>query len=171
VSGCRLEELADHAAVIVAAARPRVVVVAAGTNDVSAGRTPAEVCRSFERLVANLQAAQPQATIAFLAISPTIRRRDQRDRQQAANAAVEEFIAARGPGARLAYLDANAAFLGPDGEPAAECFLDDLQHPSTIGNARRAEVLRPVLQRLLEAVHGPGEARGTPKPITPGTGE
>ncbi|NBW86811.1 MAG: hypothetical protein EBR23_08310, partial [Planctomycetia bacterium] len=138
VSGCRLEELADHAAVIVAAARPRVVVVAAGTNDISTGRTPAEVCRSFERLAANVQAAQPQATIAFLAISPTIRRRDQRDRQQAANLSVQQFIADRGPGGRLVYLDANAAFLGPDGEPAAECFLDDLQHPSTIGNARRA---------------------------------
>ena len=171
VSGCRLEELADHAAVIVAAARPRVVVVAAGTNDISTGRTPAEVCRSFERLAANVQAAQPQATIAFLAISPTIRRRDQRDRQQAANAAVEEFIAARGPGARLAYLDANAAFLGPDGEPAAECFLDDLQHPSTIGNARRAEALRPVLHGLLEGVDRLDEAQATPQPTAPATGE
>jgi lysophospholipase L1-like esterase len=156
VSGCRLEELADHAAVIVAAARPRGVVVAAGTNDVSDGRTADDVRRSFQRLAANLQAAQPQATIVFLAISPTIRRRDQRDRQQAANLSVQQFIADRGPGERLVYLDANAAFLGPDGEPVAECFADDLQHPSTIGNARRAEIMRPLLQRLLEGAEGPG---------------
>ena len=171
VSGCRLEELADHAAVIVAAARPRVVVVAAGTNDVSDGRTAEEVRRSFQRLTANLQAAQPQATIVFLAISPTIRRRDQRDRQQAANAAVEEFIAARGAGGRLVYVDANAAFLGPDGEPTAECFLDDLQHPSTIGNARRAELLRPFLQRLLQGGDGPGGLQATPGPAAAATGE
>jgi hypothetical protein len=40
-------------------------------------------------------------------------------------------------------------FLGADSTPAPECFLDDMQHPSTIGNARRAELMRPVLKDLL----------------------
>ena len=170
VPGCRLEELADHAALLVAAARPRVVVVAAGTNDVSAGRSAADVRRSFERLVANLQVAQPGVTIVFLAISPTIRRRDQRALQEAANAAVQASIAADGPEARLVYVDANAAFLGTDGEPTAECFLDDLQHPSTIGNARRAAILRPVLERLLAAGDGLG-GDPAPRPDRPRTGD
>ena len=44
---------------------------------------------------------------------------------------------------------AAVQFLGPDGKPAAECFLDDMQHPSTIGNSRRAEILRPLLRDLV----------------------
>jgi lysophospholipase L1-like esterase len=128
-----------------------VIVVAAGTNDVAAG-TPAPAIRAaFERLVTGLRSENPDATIVFVAIAPTIRRWDQRDRQAAANAAVKDFIDAAPAAAKLAYLDANAAFLGPDGTPAAECFADDQQHPSTIGNARRAEIMRPVLSNLLGA--------------------
>lgn len=149
VGGCRLMELAEFAPRLVATAKPRVIVVGAGTNDVSAGATAADVRTAFEHLVAAVRPEHPEATIAFLAIAPSIKRWDQRDRQAEANAAVHEFIEAAGDD-RLVYLDANAAFLGPDGTPAEECFLDDLQHPSTIGNARRAEILRPLLRDLLE---------------------
>jgi lysophospholipase L1-like esterase/phosphoserine phosphatase len=151
VGGCLLTELAEHAPRLVSGLKPRVIVVAAGTNDVAAG-TPAPAIRAaFERLVTGLRSENPDATIVFVAIAPTIRRWDQRDRQAAANAAVKDFIDAAPAAAKLAYLDANAAFLGPDGTPAAECFADDQQHPSTIGNARRAEIMRPVLSNLLGA--------------------
>lgn len=148
VSGCRLGELAVHAPAMVAGVKPRVVVVSAGTNDVSAGLTPAEVRAAFETLVTNVRRDLPRVKIVFLAISPSLKRWDQFDRQQAANTAVRESIATTGNG--LFYLDANAAFLGPDGQPAPECFLDDRQHPSRIGNARRAEIMRPLLKRLLD---------------------
>jgi lysophospholipase L1-like esterase/phosphoserine phosphatase len=149
VGGCRLDELAEFAPRLVATARPKVIVVSAGTNDIAAGLSTAEIRSSFEKLVATLRRVQPEATTVFLAISPTAKRWEQRDRQAEANAAIEAFIQAESRDGDLAYLDANAAFLGPDGTPAAECFLDDLQHPSTIGNARRAEVMRPVLEGLL----------------------
>lgn len=149
VGGCRLDELAEFAPRLVAAAKPRIVVVSAGTNDVSANRSTASIRSSFEELVGGLRRDLPDATIVFLAISPTVKRWEQRDRQAEANAAIEDFIEAESRDGDLVYLDANSAFLGPNGEPAAECFLDDLQHPSTIGNARRAEVMRPVLERLL----------------------
>jgi hypothetical protein len=51
---------------------------------------------------------------------------------------------------RLRYLDANAAFLGSDGTPDPVAFVEDQQHPSTIGNARRAEILRPAFKEMLD---------------------
>ena len=150
VGGCRLVELAEFAPRLVAAAKPRVIVVAAGTNDVNAGTATAEIRGAFDRLVDALHRDHPEATIAFLAISPTVKRWEQLDRQVAANEAIKASIDARRD-AKLVYLDANTAFLGADGRPAPECFLDDMQHPSTIGNARRAELLRPMLKDLLEA--------------------
>jgi lysophospholipase L1-like esterase len=147
VGGCRLGELAEFAPRLVAAAKPRVIVISAGSNDIAAGLPPEQIREDFLRLAAALRQDVPEATVAFLAIAPSIRRWDQRDRQEAANEAVRLAVESGGPG--LAYIDANTAFLGPDGRPAAECFLDDHQHPSTIGNARRAAILRPVLERLL----------------------
>jgi lysophospholipase L1-like esterase len=147
VEGCRLDELAAFGPRLVAAAQPRLIVVSAGTNDVALGRSPQQVGDDFLGLVTALREDLPDVKVAFLAIAPSIRRWDQRDRQEAANEAVKLAVESGGPG--LAYIDANAAFLGPDGRPAAECFLDDHQHPSTIGNARRAAILRPVLERLL----------------------
>ena len=149
VGGARLAELAEFAPRLVAAARPRAVVVSAGTNDVGAGATAAEVRDAFALLVGNLRRAQPDVTIAFIAISPTIKRWDQRDRQREANEAIRRFIVSAGD-RRLRYLDANAAFLGPDGTPDPACFVDDQQHPSVEGNARRAEILRPAFRELLE---------------------
>lgn len=151
VGGCRLEELAEFAPRLLAAAKPRVIVVSAGTNDIAAGATAASMRESFERLVAAVRREHPDATLVYLAISPTVKRWEQYARQREANAAIKAAIDEQSRDGDLVYLDANAAFLGPDGLPAAECFLDDMQHPSTIGNARRADLIRPVLRAIMES--------------------
>ena len=147
VGGCRLEELAEFGPRLVAAATPRVIVVSAGGNDVAAGRSAEQVRDDFLRLAARLRDDLPDAKVVFLAITPSALRWEQLDRQRAANEAIRAAVEAAGPG--VAYLDTTAAFLGPDGRPAEECFLDDKQHPSTIGNARRAAIMRPALEKLL----------------------
>jgi len=148
VGGCRLSELAEFAPRLTSAARPKVVVVSAGGNDIADGSTADDVRDAFGRLVANLRLAFPEVTIAYLAINPSIKRWEQRQTQLAANEAVRTFITASND-ARLSYLDADAALLGPDGTPDPVCFVDDKLHPSTIGNARRAEILRPLFKQLL----------------------
>jgi lysophospholipase L1-like esterase len=153
VGGANLAELALVAHRLVPAAKPRVVVVSAGGNDIAAGATAEAVRDAFALLVKNLRAELPDVKIAFLAMLPSEMRWEQKDRQQEANEAVRDFIAARvaaeGNTAGMLYIDANAAVLGPDGRPAVECFLDDKLHPSTIGNARRAAIIRPLLYDLL----------------------
>jgi phosphoserine phosphatase len=149
IGGSRLVELAPVASRLVAAAKPAVVVVSAGSNDVAAGATAEEVREAFVKLVDSVRQELPGVRIAFLAIGPSIQRWSQWGNQQAANAAVREYIASCGPDAGLAFIDANQAFLNADGEPAVECFLDDRLHPSTIGNARRAAIIRPLLLELM----------------------
>lgn len=149
VGGAQLVELASLASRLVTAAKPGAVVVSAGGNDIAAGIAPADIRDAFAQLVSNLRPELPDARIVFLAIAPSIERWGQRDLQDEANAAIREWIASQGQDANVAYIDANAAFLGADGTPAVECFLDDQLHPSTIGNARRAAIIRPVLHDLL----------------------
>ena len=154
VGGANLAELAEVALRLVPTAKPRAVVVSAGGNDIAAGATAEAVRDAFALLVKNLRAELPDVKIAFLALLPSEKRWEQRDRQREANEAVRDFIAARvaaeGDAAGMIYIDANAAVLGPDDLPAVECFLDDKLHPSTIGNARRATIIRPQLHDLLQ---------------------
>ncbi len=154
VGGATLAELATLVNRLVAAAEPRAVVVSAGSNDIAAGASPTDVRDAFASLVGNLRRELPDVRIAFVAIAPSVKRWEQRERQGEANHAVREYIdaqiAAAGEQAGLAFVDANAAFLGPDGLPAAECFVDDQLHPSTIGNARRAAIMRPLVHELMQ---------------------
>ena len=153
VGGANLAELALFSHRLVPTAKPRAVVVSAGSNDIAAGATAEAVRDAFALLVKNLRAELPDVKIAFLAMLPSEKRWEQRDRQREANEAVRDFIAARvaaeGDAAGMVYIDANAAVLGPEDLPAVECFLDDKLHPSTIGNARRAAIIRPQLHDLL----------------------
>ena len=150
VAGSLLSELAAAAPRLVTATRPAAVVVSAGGNDIAAGATAADVRDVFVRLVENLRQDLPDVRIVFLAINPSFQRWEQRDRQQAANDAVREYVASQDENSGLLYINDSAALLGPDGQPAVECFLDDRLHPSTIGNSRRAAIIRPALEDWLQ---------------------
>ncbi len=156
VGGCRLAELADFAPRLTRAAAPAVIVVSAGTNDIHSGADPAEVEEAFRRLAAVVRRDHPAAALVYLAILPAPSRIGQRERQVRANELVREVVEAlSAEGARVAYLDAAEAFLTPAGTPDPEAFLDDDLHPGPIGNARRAALLRPLLERLLDPARPP----------------
>lgn len=156
VGGCRLAELADFAPRLTRAAAPAVIVVSAGTNDIHSGADPAEVEEAFRRLAAVVRRDHPGAALVYLAILPAPSRFGQRERQVRANELVRGVVEAlSAEGARVAYLDAAEAFLTPDGTPDPEAFLDDDLHPGPLGNARRAALLRPLLERLLDPARPP----------------
>ena len=141
VGGACLAEVAEFAPRLVAPVKPSVIVVSAGTNDVAAGATAEDVQNAFARLIQNVRRDLPDVKIVFLSIAPSIGRWDQVDRQREANRAVQAFVES-GQAEGVSFIDTSSAFLGSDGKPAPECFLDDLQHPSTICNGRRAAIVR-----------------------------
>jgi lysophospholipase L1-like esterase len=149
VGGCYLSELAEFAPRLLAHVHPAVVVVSAGGNDIDSGAAAADVATAFQHLVAEMRKVLPEVKILFLEIAPSIKRWEQVETQAEANRQIAAWIeAGNAPG--VSHLDTSAAFLGADGLPAAECFLDDTLHPSPIGNSRRAQILQPVLEKLLE---------------------
>lgn len=156
VGGCRMSELADVAARLARGVKPAVIVVSAGSNDIHAGATPEEVAAAFQRLHAALRHDLPGVPIVCLAILPAASRWEERGMQVRANELLASAAAElTRPGAVVEFHDVGRGFLGPDGRPDPEAFLDDELHPSTLGNARRAGELRPVLERLLAAVAPP----------------
>ena len=151
VGGCRLTELADFAPRLTRPADPAVIVVSAGTNDIHDGAEPAEVEEAFRRLARVVGRDHPGAALVYLAILPAPSRFGERERQVRANELVRGAVEAMSAeGVRVAYLDAGEAFLTPAGTPDKAAFLDDDLHPGPAGNARRAALLRPLLEQFLD---------------------
>ena len=139
-------ELADsvfYADRIVIPYRPRTVVLYAGDNDLSAGKTPATVHADFRAFVAKIHAALPQTKIVYIAIKPSPSRWKIKDHGLAANALIAAECA-RDP--RLAFADIWPAMLDAQGQPRPELFVKDMLHMNEAGYA----VWRPVVAPLLK---------------------
>ena len=152
VGGCKLTELAGFAPRLLSAARPGVVVISAGSNDVHGGADAEAVLAAWHDVIATIRREHPTVPILVMGILPAKSRWEERETQTSANGLIQGAIAAAGgviDGGTVEYLDVWGDFLGPDATPDPQAFLDDDLHPSAIGNARRAARMRPVLDRLL----------------------
>lgn len=152
VGGCKLTELAGFAPRLLSAARPGVVVISAGSNDVHGGADAEAVLAAWHDVIATIRREHPTVPILVMGILPAKSRWEERETQTTANGLIQGAIAAAGgviDGGTVEYLDVWGDFLGPDATPDPQAFLDDDLHPSAIGNARRAARMRPVLDRLL----------------------
>ena len=125
--------------------RPKLVVLYAGDNDISAGKSPAEVFADFKEFARKVHAALPQTKMAFISIKPCPAREKYLDEVQTANRLIKEFIGSDG---RLTYLDVFTPSLGADGKPRAELYIKDGLHPNDAGYQLWASLVEPVLDRL-----------------------
>ena len=142
--GSQLDDVLHFADRIVLPYRPRVVVLYAGDNDLTAGRTPAAVFADYRALVELVQRRLPAARVVWVAIKPSLARWNIVDRMRETNALVRAY-ADRDP-ARLAYADVFTPMLGPDGRPRPELFREDGLHMTPQGYALWTSVVTPLLK-------------------------
>jgi hypothetical protein len=123
--------------------RPRLIVLQAGGNDINAGKKAEQVLADFKAFVGKVRAELPEVRIAFTGINPSPRRWEQSEEQKKANRLVQEYVRA---GKNLDYIDLWDQFLGSDGTPREDLFVEDRLHNNAAGYKIRAEVVRPHLQ-------------------------
>jgi len=141
-------ELADSVAYadrIVIPYHPRLVVLYAGDNDLSAGKTPETVTADFRAFCAKVHAALPETRIIFLSIKPSPSRWKIHAAMERANALIAAECA-KDP-RRLTFLDVYHSLLGPDGQPRPELFRPDMLHMQPAGYA----IWTPLLAAKLKA--------------------
>jgi hypothetical protein len=148
--GSHLEHVIANAHRIVTPYDPRVVVVYAGDNDLASGsgKTPDDVVRDYQTLVALLKEDLPGVEIVFLSIKPSKRRWD---RWQAMSEANRRIAAWSESDPSLHYVDVASPLLDQRGEPRDDVFVLDGLHLNETGYAEWTRVVRPA---LLEA-YGP----------------
>lgn len=140
--GSQIPDSIEHIERLVLRHRPATVVFYAGDNDISAGRTPAQVHADFETFAGRVHAALPSTRIAFIAIKPSLARWALVDKVREANRLIR---AACDRDDRLGFVDVDGPTIGWDGKPRADLFVKDGLHLSPKGYALWNVLVAPFL--------------------------
>ncbi|MCY7354691.1 MAG: GDSL-type esterase/lipase family protein [Lysobacter sp.] len=123
--GSQLRDAFQHADAIAIRYQPRQVVLYAGDNELSAGRTPQQILADFRAVVARFRHDLPNTTIIFISPKPSPSRAHLLGAQRVANALIHKEAARMG---RVAYADVFTPMLDASGQPRVELFAADGLH-------------------------------------------
>ena len=127
---------------------PRVVVLYAGDNDISRGKSAEEVEADFNAFASQMRAHLPEAKLFFLAIKPSVARWELWPVMRDANARIAAFAE---EDAKLVFVDTATPMLGEDGRPKEELLAGDGLHLSEAGYALWTSILKPYLETEFQA--------------------
>lgn len=123
---------------------PKAIFLRAGGNDISAGWPAADVFADFKAFVAKMRSRFPGIPIAYIGLSPTIKRWEQVDEGNRLNDLIKSYCEGQ---EGLTFIECRETTLGPDGKPRPELFVGDNLHFSPAGYKILAEAVRPHLPK------------------------
>lgn len=140
--GSTLTDVAYFTPRIVLPARPRLVVLYAGDNDLANGHTPEQVLGDYRAFARQVHAALPETRIVFVSVKPSPSRWALADAMRRTNALIQAEIARD---SRATFVDVFTPMLGADGRPRPELFRDDSLHMTANGYAIWRARLAPLV--------------------------
>lgn len=140
--GSRMSDLLHYTDRIVIVYKPRLIIVNEGSNDIHVGRTPEEVLADIRAFVKKVQAALPDTRIAISSLTPSPARWGEAEIGKHANQIIKDYIATQ---KNVVFIDLFDAYLGPDGKPREELYVEDHLHHSAAGYQVRIRVTRGIL--------------------------
>lgn len=145
--GSMISDISYYADRIIAAYKPRCIVLYGGDNDVTK-KSADQVFADYKGLVEKVRKALPEAKIYFISIKPSPSRVKVWDEAKKVNQLVRDYAAQT---AGLGYIDIVPVMLGADGKPRPELFLKDMLHMNRAGY----ELWIPIIKAALEKDAGP----------------
>lgn len=140
--GSKMTDLLLYTDRIVVNYKPRMIVVNEGGNDIHAGRTPEELLADIKSFVSRVRAVLPDVPIAFSGLTPSPARWSETEIRLRFNQMLKSYLAS---GKKLIYLDLFDGYLGADGKPQEQLFVEDKLHHSAAGYVVRVRIMRPIL--------------------------
>lgn len=133
---------------------PRVIVLYAGDNDLSAGLSPQQVAEDFRQFLAKVEKSTPRCErVIFIAIKPSTARWHLREQIGLANRLVADSCAAS---PRAVFADIWPPTLAPEGEPRRDLLQADGLHLNSAGY----EIWTAVVGQQLAQVLSPPATEG-----------
>ncbi len=134
---------------IVAAYKPRVIVLYAGDNDVAAGKTPQRVFVDYRKFVALVHEHLAGTPVVFIGIKPSGRRWEMRSDMAEANQMIRRYARKHSD---LFYFNSAGPLLNDEGRPDDSLFLADRLHLNDNGYAAWTESLRPIIESAMRGM-------------------
>ncbi|HEY3897773.1 MAG TPA: GDSL-type esterase/lipase family protein [Chthoniobacter sp.] len=122
--------------------RPRLIVVQEGGNDLHGGRTPEALLADIKSFVEKVQTALPGTPIVIGSLTPNPARWNEVETRRRANQMIKDYASTQKD---VTYLNFFDDWLGFDGRPREELFIEDHLHPNALGYQLRVKIMRPVL--------------------------
>jgi lysophospholipase L1-like esterase len=140
--GSQMSDLLHFTDRIVLHYKPRMIVVQEGGNDIHSGKSPEQLLADIKSFIEKVRASLPETPIVIGSITGNSARWSEIETRKRANQIVKEYIARQKNAVWVNFFD---PFLGADGKPREELFVEDHMHPSPAGYQLRAQILRPIL--------------------------
>jgi lysophospholipase L1-like esterase len=142
--GSQLSDSVHFFSRVVAPAKPRIVVLYAGDNDLNDGKTPDVVVSDFEKFLACVDRDLPSCErVIWVCIKPSIKRWKLRDAIQATNERIRKICEAH---PKAVYADVWGPSLNAAGEPKRDLLAEDDLHLTDAGYEVWASVVGPLLK-------------------------
>jgi hypothetical protein len=148
--GAKFSDLVVYTSRLVKAHQPRGVVIYVGNDIVgkaSTDKTPTEVVRLFERVVADIRNHASGVPIFLIAITPAPSRFEAWPTIREAN---QQLEAACKAGSDLHFIATETYYLTSEGKPRPELFRDDRLHQNADGYKLWSSIIRAKLEERYE---------------------
>ena len=130
---------------VVKPVKPKQIVFFTGSNDLAAGKSVDQVYRDFVTFANLVRHHLPEAKLSYIAVTPSVKRWPQIDRQRELNARIEQEIARR-KSPLIEFVKVEERFLDAAGQPQPKLYRDDMLHLNEDGYAILVEIVRPRLK-------------------------
>ncbi|RYX86657.1 hypothetical protein EON83_00310 [bacterium] len=129
--------------------KPKMIVLAAGTNDLAyGGKNPQSVLQEFKDFAAKIHASLPDTRIIYISINPTVSRWNQEGAILETNYLIERFIFENSKTQKLNFINSHAQILTADGQPQLNLLRDDKLHFNTEGYKVWTSIVKPRVMAL-----------------------
>lgn len=140
--GARLSEIVYYWDRIVKPCAPKTIILNAGGNDLSGGGTPEELLANCKAFMAKTRAALPETRVYYIAIPPVMRTANSPEALAGVKKINAMLAACAAEDPQLEFIDIFPAFLGADGKPKAEMYVEDGTHFTPMGYAAVTALLK-----------------------------
>ncbi len=149
--GAKFSDLAVFAPRLLKAHHPRAVTIYVGndiTGKAETDKSPDEVVRLFESVVASVRKQHAPAEIFLIAITPAPVRFEAWPKIREANAKLKEACVR---GERMHFIETETKYLTANGKPRPELYRDDRLHQNADGYKIWSSIIRSAFETKLRS--------------------
>jgi lysophospholipase L1-like esterase len=140
--GSQMSDLLYYTDRIVIPYKPRLIIVNEGGNDIHRGRMPEQMLADVRAFVEKVRAVLPDTRIAISSLTPSPARWSEAEIAKHANRIIRDYVATQ---RNVVFIDLFDAYLGADGKPREELFVEDGLHYSAAAYRVRIRAMRGLL--------------------------